>query len=68
MIYNEDSGELSFYSESRWVAPAKSSKTIVLNRANNGNNNLIVNSTNTYTTSQLTSPMSSVIRVVFIKL
>ena len=48
LIYNEDAQEINFYSGSRWVAPAKSSKTLVLNRANNGNNDLIVNRNNQY--------------------
>ena len=48
LIYNEDTKQINFFEGSNWVAPAKSSKTIVLNRASGGNNNLIVNSTNTY--------------------
>ncbi|WP_435625127.1 hypothetical protein [Flagellimonas sp.] len=48
LIYNEDTGQINFFSGSNWVAPSNESKTLVLNRASNGNNNLIVNSTNTY--------------------
>ncbi|WP_422859371.1 hypothetical protein ACOKFD_19290 [Flagellimonas sp. S174] len=48
LIYNEDTKEINFFEGSSWVAPSNESKTVVLNRASNGNNNLIVNSTNTY--------------------
>ncbi|MEM0932051.1 MAG: hypothetical protein AAGJ12_06280 [Bacteroidota bacterium] len=48
LVYNEDTGQINFFSGSAWVAPSNESKTLVLNRASNGNNNLIVNSTNTY--------------------
>ncbi|PRX53234.1 hypothetical protein [Flagellimonas meridianipacifica] len=48
LVFNEDTGQINFFSGSSWVAPSNESKTIVLNRASGGNNNLIVNSTNTY--------------------
>ncbi|UII76410.1 hypothetical protein LV716_01080 [Flagellimonas sp. HMM57] len=48
LIFNEDTGQINFFSGSNWVAPSSERKTLVLNRASNGNNNLIVNSTNTY--------------------
>ena len=48
LIYNEDSRQLNFFEGNRWVAPTKTNKTLVLNRANNGNNNLIVNRNNQY--------------------
>ncbi|TAI46681.1 hypothetical protein [Flagellimonas allohymeniacidonis] len=48
LIYNEDTKQLNFFEGSNWVAPSNTSKTLVLNRASNGNNNLIVNSTNQY--------------------
>ncbi|MEM9077955.1 MAG: hypothetical protein AAGC43_12995 [Bacteroidota bacterium] len=48
LIFNEDTGQINFFSGSSWVAPSNESKTLVLNRASGGNNNIIVNSTNTY--------------------
>lgn len=48
LIYNEDSKQLNFFEGTKWVAPAKTNKTLVLNRAANGNNNLIANQTNRY--------------------
>lgn len=48
LIYNEDTKQLNFFEGSNWVAPSNTSKALVLNRASNGNNNLIVNSTNQY--------------------
>lgn len=48
LIYNEDTKQLNFFEGSNWVAPSNTSKTLVLNRAENGNNNLIVNTTNQY--------------------
>nr|WP_299074513.1 hypothetical protein [uncultured Allomuricauda sp.] len=48
LIYNEDTKQLNFFEGSNWIAPSNTSKALVLNRASNGNNNLIVNSTNQY--------------------
>lgn len=48
LIYNTDTKNLSVYEGSSWISPGYVSKTLVLNRASNGNNNLIVNSTNQY--------------------
>lgn len=49
LIYNEDTQQLNFFEGSNWVSSSGyTSKTLVLNRAANGNNNLIVNSTNQY--------------------
>lgn len=48
LIYNQDTKQLNFFEGSNWVAPSNTSKTLVLNRANNGNNNLITNRNNQY--------------------
>ncbi|PWL37388.1 hypothetical protein DKG77_16610 [Flagellimonas aquimarina] len=48
LIYNEDTKQLNFFEGSNWVAPSNTSKTLVLNRANNGNNDLIANRNNQY--------------------
>lgn len=48
LIYNEDTKQLNFFEGTNWVAPSNTSKTLVLNRANNGNNDLITNRNNQY--------------------